>query len=80
MKKAKIRRPQHRSQRVAAKFELVVTNEWSKKIDKVLGVYKTNNGKLEVEYLTSDGKKAVCDSGVIHIKAPIKLWSSMRKI
>lgn len=55
------------------KFSRHVTNEWNEKIDKVTGVYKGEKGKLTVEYLTKEGKKALSTTEEVHIKAPIKL-------
>lgn len=50
-----------------------VTNEWDDSIKKVLGVSQSKEGTLEVEYLTKDGKKGVCDVKEIHTKAPLRL-------
>ena len=62
-----------------AKFEPVMTNEWAKDIDRVLGVYKGDDGRLQVDYVTVDGKRASCSTDVIHIKAPIKLLEFYEK-
>lgn len=55
------------------RFEPRVTNEWAGLIREVVGVSLNDHGKLEVEYVTEDGRKGVCLSDEIHIKAPIKL-------
>ncbi len=52
------------------KYNAVVTNEWANMIEKVLGVQQALGGRLEVEYLTYDGKKGVCDVEEMHAKAP----------
>lgn len=54
-------------------YRVQVTNEWDDVLKKVVGVSKSANGTLEVEYVMIDGKKGVCDAGEIHAKAPIHL-------
>ncbi|ORD93998.1 HP1 [Enterospora canceri] len=54
-------------------FRLQVTNEWDDIIKKVVSVSRSNSGSLEVEYVTVDGKKGVCNAAEIHSKAPIRL-------
>lgn len=57
----------------AQKFEQAVTNEWGAIVKEVIGVSKGENNQLEVEYLTVDGRRCICTSDEIHIKAPIHL-------
>lgn len=57
----------------AKEDRITITNEWDEVITTVLGVTRSSEGNLEVEYQTNDGKKGICDVAQIHKKAPLRL-------